>query len=165
MSDARAHTRILLIDGRSGSGKTTLADRIAPLLGATVVHLDDLYPGWGGLEAGSEASTRDVLEPLARGRDAIYRRWDWFADRYGDEALIEPGGAVIVEGCGALSRANRALADVSIWIELDETKRRQRALTRGGDDWWWGLWSDQERAFYARERSPELAHLVWCQAD
>ncbi|MGO2112758.1 MAG: hypothetical protein ACTH31_14230 [Pseudoclavibacter sp.] len=154
-------SRILLIDGRSGSGKTTLADRVAPLLGATVVHLDDLYPGWSGLDAGSLASTCEVVQPLADGRDARYRRWDWHADRYGDEVLVEAGGTVIVEGCGALSRANRAHADVALWLDVDETQRRDRATTRDGDDWWWGIWRDQERDFYAREGSQGLAQLVW----
>lgn len=168
MSDecARPATRILLIDGRSGSGKTTLAARLAPLLRADVVHLDDLYPGWHGLEEGSLASTRDVIAPLAEGRAAVYRRWNWAADRPGDEVRIEPGGCVIVEGCGALSRANRMHADVSVWIELDAVTRHERARSRDGRDWWWGLWREQEDAFYAREASSRIAHLVWsAQAD
>ena len=154
-------TRILLIDGRSGSGKTTLAERLAPLLGARVVHLDDLYPGWHGLEAGALAATRDVVVPLAAGHAAAYRRWDWAADREGEQVRIEPGGVVIVEGCGALSRASRQHADVALWLEVDEPHRHDRARTRDGADWWWRLWREQEDAFYARERSAGLADLVW----
>ena len=56
---------VVLIDGRSGAGKTTLARELAPLLGAQLVSLDDLYPGWGGLEAGSAA----VHETVLRDRD------------------------------------------------------------------------------------------------
>ena len=74
---------------------------------------------------------------------------------------LEPGGLVIVEGCGALSRMNRMHAAVSIWIELDEATRFERARSRDGRDWWWRLWREQEDAFYERERSPRLAHLVW----
>lgn len=156
-----APTRILLLDGRSGSGKTTLADRIAPLFGAEVVHLDDLYPGWHGLEQGSLTAVRHVVRPLREGMEAVYRRWDWAADAYVDEVRIAPGGVVIVEGCGALSRESAVLADVSLWLDLDETERHRRARERGGDDWWWQLWREQEDAFYARERSPELADLTW----
>ena len=42
----------LLIDGPSGAGKTTLALQIGEALGIPVVHLDDFYPGWGGLAEG-----------------------------------------------------------------------------------------------------------------
>lgn len=160
-----AATRILLIDGRSGSGKTTLAAHLAHHLGAEVVHLDDLYPGWHGLEAGSLASTRDVVAPLAAGRPAVYRRWDWARDRPGEEAHVEPGGLVIVEGCGALSRANRVHASVSIWNELDETTRHARVTNRDDRDWWWRLWREQENSFYRREGSANLAHLVWRDAQ
>ena len=45
---------VLLIDGRSGSGKTELARAVvAGVPEAQLVRLDDLYPGWGGLEEGS----------------------------------------------------------------------------------------------------------------
>lgn len=158
---ALAPTRILIIDGRSGSGKTTLAAHLERHLGATVVHLDDLYPGWGGLERGSAASHEWVVEPLARGETAEYRRWNWAEDRYDETVRIEPGGVVIVEGCGALSRANHALADVSIWLELAEDARHARALARDSDDSWWMLWREQENAFYAREGSAQLADLTW----
>ncbi len=50
---------VVLIDGRSGAGKTTLARDLAPMLGAQLVSLDDIYPGWAGLEAGSAAVARD----------------------------------------------------------------------------------------------------------
>ncbi|MEO8095730.1 MAG: hypothetical protein ABI632_12485, partial [Pseudolysinimonas sp.] len=40
---------VVLIDGRSGAGKTTLARELAPLVGAQLVSLDDVYPGWDGL--------------------------------------------------------------------------------------------------------------------
>ncbi|MEG8037277.1 hypothetical protein QP157_18770 [Sphingomonas sp. LR61] len=52
---------VVLVDGRSGTGKTTLGDQLAQLLGAQVVHLDDVYPGWDGLRAAADAVARDVL--------------------------------------------------------------------------------------------------------
>ena len=41
--------RVIAIDGPAGSGKTTLGDALAER-GAAVLHLDDLYDGWSGLE-------------------------------------------------------------------------------------------------------------------
>lgn len=66
---------MVLVDGRSGTGKTTLGDQLARLLGAQVVHLDDVYPGWDGLRAAADAVVRDVL-----GAPSGYRRWDWATD-------------------------------------------------------------------------------------
>lgn len=157
----RGETRILLIDGRSGAGKTTLSERLAAPLDASVVHMDELYPGWRGLGEGSALLVRDVLGPLASDRPAIWRRWDWANDRPGETGELAPGGLVIVEGCGAISRASRALADVALWIELDEAARHERARSRDGDDWWWALWRQQEDAYYAREDARGLADLVW----
>ena len=47
--------RLVAIDGPAGSGKTTLAGALSDeLVGrgakAAVLHLDDLYDGWTGLE-------------------------------------------------------------------------------------------------------------------
>ena len=155
-------TRLLLIDGRSGAGKTTLAARLAALLRAEVVHLDDLYLGWDGLDAGSRRAGTEVLAPLAAGRTARFRPWDWATSRLADEPrTVEPGGVVIVEGCGSLSRANAAFADVALWLELDEDERHRRALERDADDSWWAGWRAQEDAFYVREDARGLADLVW----
>ncbi|MEY3662995.1 MAG: hypothetical protein RI919_511, partial [Actinomycetota bacterium] len=58
--DEGVQTPIVLIDGRAGSGKSTLANALQRRLfkdGETLprlIHMDDLYPGWGGLAAGAE---------------------------------------------------------------------------------------------------------------
>ncbi|MGH3988365.1 MAG: uridine kinase family protein, partial [Pseudonocardiaceae bacterium] len=78
--------RLVVVDGPAGSGKSTLAGRVAAALGgAQVVHMDDLYEGWSGLD---QAVWRRllawVLEPLAAGRTGRYRRYDWPAGRFAE---------------------------------------------------------------------------------
>ena len=153
-------SRIWLLDGRSGSGKTVLASTLAAELGGTVVHMDDLYPGWGGLAAGSTYALERILAPLARGEDAVWRRWDWAGGARAEEHRLPAGSAIVLEGCGALSAASARLAERSIWLACDEATRRARALARDGVDDWWVGWRAQEDAFYARERSAELATEV-----
>src|SRR4051794_36675475 len=77
---------VVLIDGRSGAGKSTLAAELAPLLDAQLVSLDDLYPGWGGLEAGSAA----VYETVLRDRDPGWTRWDWASAREAEWHPLDP---------------------------------------------------------------------------
>ena len=147
---------VLLIDGRSGAGKTVLARRLAASVSdATLVSLDDVYPGWDGLAAGAAAVPGII-------RDGRWRRWNWTADEPGEPASVPRAGSLIIEGCGAISRASRALADHAWWLELDDAERKRRALDRDGDTYapHWDRWAAQELAFAARENPRELADLV-----
>jgi uridine kinase len=149
----------ILIDGRSGSGKTELAKRMALALpGSQLVRLDDIYPGWGGLEEGSRHVHDFVLSASA----PRWQRWDWVDSAPAEWHVLDPSRPIIVEGCGALSRANRALADYGIWVDLDEPTRKARALARDGDTYapHWDEWAAQEQAFIDRENPRELADQV-----
>lgn len=151
-----------LVDGGSGAGKTTLATAIATATGAVLVRLDELYPGWDGLAAGSEAVRRDVLVPRRTGRGGSWRRWDWAASRPAERHRVPPGGGLVVEGSGVLTRVSAPLADLAVWIELDEPERRRRALARDGDAYrpHWDRWAAQERAAQAADRPRDLADLL-----
>ncbi|MES1212933.1 MAG: ATP-binding protein [Leifsonia sp.] len=149
---------VVLIDGRSGSGKTALGGQLAPRLDAQLISLDELYPGWDGLEAGSDAVHETVLRERAPG----WTRWDWASARHAEWHPVDSGRALVVEGCGALSRANRARATFGIWIELSAAERRRRASERdhGRFDRYWDGWAAQEDAFIAREHPRRFADLV-----
>lgn len=103
----RAHDRapyIVAIDGRSGSGKTTVGGAVAHLLGdAPVIHMDDLYDGWQGAEAGSRLLVRDILEPIRRGEQAAYHRFDWESGAYNQHVIEVPTHKfLVVEGVLAM---------------------------------------------------------------
>lgn len=68
----------------------------------------------------------------------------------------------MIEGAGAASRAARALADMSIWVELDESTRKRRALERDGELYapHWERWARQEAAYVARERPAEHVDMI-----
>ena len=153
--DAGPRPWVLLIDGRSGVGKTVLATRLARATGAALVSLDDVYPGWDGLAAGA-AAVPDII------RDGSWRRWDWTHDRPGGTASVDRTGSLIVEGCGAISRASRPLADHAWWLDGDDAVRKRRALERDGDAYapFWDRWAAQEHAFAAAEHSRDLADRV-----
>jgi cytidylate kinase len=154
---ATGRRAVVLIDGRSGTGKTTLGAQVAEQLGAQLVHLDDLYPGWDGLRAAADAVVTDVL-----GAPSGYRRWDWVADAPVDWASVDPDLPIVVEGCGALSRASAPLASLRVWLEADDTVRWDRAIGRDGEVFAreWDRWAAQEQAFIAAEDPAARADVV-----
>ena len=167
LQDAGVATPIVLIDGRSATGKTTMATQIQNQLfklGETlprVVHMDDLYQGWHGLQAGSDYLLRFVLTPLVSGKKPSWQEYDWALEQRDRWREFEPGTPLIIEGCGALSQATAQLAHLRVWLEADETLRQKRWRDRVGTehDKWWPIWAAQELEFYAREKSVELADL------
>lgn len=158
VATARGDGRVVvLVDGRSGTGKTTLGNAVAQRLGARIVHLDDVYPGWDGLRAAAEAVVTDVL-----GAPSGYRRWDWATSCPADWVPLDPDAPIVVEGCGALSRASAPLASLRVWLEAEDDVRWQRAVGRDGEVFAreWDRWAAQEDAFIAAERPVDLADVV-----
>lgn len=153
---------VLLIDGRSGSGKTTLAGWLAPRLGARVLHLEDLYCGWDGLDEAADVLAHRVLPAFAAGRVATWPRWDWSADRVDGTDHLRPGGRLIVEGCGALTAASRPFAGFAVLLDVDVAVRAARILRRDPPSALPGhrRWAAQERRRPARDRMPALADVV-----
>ncbi len=161
---------IVLIDGRSNSGKSTLAAEIQNIIfkdgesAPRVVHMDDLYLGWNGLQAGVDYLQRFILKPLSDSYIAQWREFDWanpgepgYEARNGEWREFSGGTPLIVEGCGALNQLSAPLADVRVWLEVDQETRHQRWLAREGSNEYWAEWAAQEEEFYAREKSSELA--------
>lgn len=115
------------------------------------MRLDDLYPGWDGLDAGSTA-VPIILQEFR------WRSWDWSTHELKGWFELDPGRPVVVEGVGAISRASRPLADVAAWVELDDATRKERALRRDGDAYapHWDRWAEQESRFIHREKPRTL---------
>ena len=168
-------TPIVLIDGRAGSGKSLFATRLSDSFfkenhqAPRIVRLDELYPGWHGLVDGSVYLREKILEPIAEGKVASWQVWDWDASSRGaphetgnGHREFSGGTPLIVEGCGALSKAASELAHYAIWIDADTKVRRKRFSERDGGryDEFWGVWAAQEDEFYEREQSKGIAELV-----
>lgn len=148
----------ILIDGRAGAGKTTVAALVSERIGATTVHLDDIYPGWEGLAAASAHVGEHVLDP----EHPRWRRWDWAAGEPAEWHEIPRAAPIVVEGCGALSRSSAARADLRVYVHAPAGARFSRAIARDGEVFRvnWERWARQEEEFDAQQRPAELADLL-----
>jgi hypothetical protein len=156
-------TRVIAIDGWSGSGKTSLAEHLAPALGAACLHLDDWVPGWHGLARSVELLVEWVLQPLALGRPARWRPWNWARAGFDPWEVVAPAELIVVEGCGAGSALARPWLTAQVWISIDDDERARRLHAR--PDWatyapWADMWAAQEAALRAGEDPPALADAV-----
>lgn len=168
--EAGSRPVLVAIDGRGASGKSSLTAALADLLGAAVVHTDDLawhapMFGWGHL------LRDDVLAPLARGEGVSFRPPAWEAKGREGQIVVPPGsGLVLVEGTGAAQRDVADLLDVVLWVQADFAEAERRGIARdvehgmNGDAEesaaFWHEWMAHELAFFAHDRPWERADLV-----
>jgi uridine kinase len=164
------------IDGPGGSGKSTIARQLA--LAAPdfqVIALDDFYRPSRERYAGPiaqrpvaadydlERLRREVLEPLASGRPAAYRRYDWETDAVGTERVAVQKPSVVLEGIYSSSAALVPFLDVTIWIECPRELRLARGLARDGEPArarWELDWMPGEDLYLQKERPRERAAFV-----
>ena len=154
-------TTVVAVDGPSGSGKSELADRLVKRLGAVLVRVDELVPGWRGLAAMPPVVARDLLAPLAAGEVARIRRWNWVDDRPGDLLGVRPERFLVLDGCGSGSRIIRPYLSLLVWVDAPADVRRARAMARDGEVFepWWDVWAAQERALFATEQTKSAADV------
>lgn len=165
---------VLALDGPSGAGKTALATALALRTGASVLEGDDFYSPLLGSQTLAHASARPVaelaadgvvdwrrlrlegLEPLAAGRPARYRRYDWSADDgrlEAGEVVVPAGPLVVVEGVYTARPELADLVDLPVRVHAPAGLRARRVLERDGDSGGWtAVWSAAERHYFTNVR-------------
>ena len=133
------------LDGMAASGKTTLCSRLSAILpGCAVVHMDDFFltqelrdAGYAAREVANSDVGRvrsEVLAPLYRGEDAVYRPYV----HHPTPAFLPPVRiardcpAVIVEGAYSLHPALFDLYDLRVLMCVCAQTQRERILARNG---------------------------------
>lgn len=149
--------RLITVDGPAGSGKTTFTDVLARSLSAElggtahVMHMDDLYEGWTGLDSRlTERLEAWVTAPLRNGGQPRYRRYDWHLGSYGDWVGVPATDWLILEGVGSGQAVVREVAVFGVWVEAPPRVRLARGLARDGpqlrDEWL--AWQIRETAHF-----------------
>ena len=169
-------TRLVCVDGPAGSGKTTLAaglrraarDALRSPGSAShrehveLVHMDNVYEGWSGMERGMDVVARDVVGPLRENRPGRYRRWDWHRSTYAEEHGVRPVDVLLLEGVGSGNAAYADAITMLVWVETTPELRLSRGLDRDGEAMreHWLRWADEEQAMFAEHRTRERADVV-----
>ena len=159
--------RLVCVDGPAGSGKTTLAEAVLHGLvergtDAAVLHLDDLYDGWAGLEGSLwPRLAAQVLEPLRRGWPGRYQRYDWLAAAFDGWVDVPVPQVLVLEGCGSARRAADPFAALRVWVEAPPEVRLERGLARDGYAMRpaWEQWMHDEAEHFLHERTAERADV------
>ena len=159
--------RMVAVDGPAGSGKTTFADRLAGALraagaNAAVVHTDDLLEGWTDMVSFWPRLREWVLEPLARGEPARFRRYDWVRRRFEDEWQDLPVPDVLVlEGVTSARAEAAPLLTVAVFVLAGSELRLARGLARDGEALReeWLRWMAGEQRHFAQDGTADRADV------
>ncbi|KAF8390010.1 hypothetical protein HHK36_024531 [Tetracentron sinense] len=109
------------VGGPSGSGKTSLAEKVASVIGCTVVSMENYRDGF---DDGNDLDTIDFdalvrnLEDLMKGKDTLTPVFDFQEKkRVGSKAIKSASsGVVIVDGTYALHSKLRSLLDIRVAV-------------------------------------------------
>ena len=162
-------SRLVCIDGPAGSGKTTLAGQLRDALQkgsdwhVQVLHMDDFYRGWTGLN--DEVTGRieaQVLAPLRQRSPGRYQRYDWERVAFTEWHDVPVGPAVILEGVGSGAIRFADSTTLLVWVEAPAEVRLARGVSRDGEPLREELvrWMRLEAAFAATNRTRERADIL-----
>jgi hypothetical protein len=149
---------LIAIDGRCGAGKSSLARLIAPVYGATVLHMDDFFLTEAQKASGVPAPVANIdgqrlmaaLQPLAAGEPFEYRPYDCISGEFHPVKRVSPARVAIVEGSYCLHPSIRIPYDVKIFLTIDPQTQKARLAVRNPDlfDQFCARWIPQEEAYF-----------------
>ena len=75
-----------------------------------------------------------VLEPLARGRDASFQVYDWNVDALAQWVELKAGRTIIIEGIYTLRKELCDYYDFRVYVHSSRSTRLARGLEREGEE-------------------------------
>jgi len=125
---------LITIDGPAGSGKTTLAQSLAAELDSvSIIHMDDLYEGWGStLTPNLTSKLRVLLETVRDNSKIVYEPYDWIIDSKTREISEVAPKFLLIEGVGSGQGAILEFVSLALWIEVPVEEGLARVLIRDG---------------------------------
>ncbi|MFZ1020026.1 MAG: P-loop NTPase fold protein [Minisyncoccia bacterium] len=139
------HTQLVIgIDGDGGAGKTTFANKLAYLLDAEIIYLDDLYKSKKDRMNENQDSNinidydwkrikKEIFTPIRESSKINYHYYDWNLDKITHIVNVPEGKNIIIEGSYSLQPKFFKDYDFSIYIETPKELRLKRAMIRDGE--------------------------------
>jgi uridine kinase len=130
---------IIAIDGPAGAGKTTLASTISlalsPRISTTVIHMDELYPGWESALGEELSNTLTWLTSCHKAKKSLlYSSFNWEANEFANPKSHPSTHLLILEGVASAQIAIEETLATSIWLDLDPLIGYQRVIDRDGEN-------------------------------
>lgn len=135
---------IVAVEGGSASGKTTLGSILESRYDCTVFHTDDFflraeqrtperYAEIGG-NIDRERFLAEVLEPLSKGEEVNYKKFNCSTMSLGEKERVIPKRMVIVEGVYSMHPEFEKYYDFSVFLNISPSLQRARILKRNSPD-------------------------------
>ena len=129
---------IIAIDGPAGAGKTTLASTLflalSPHISTTVIHMDELYPGWQGALGQELTKTLTWLTSCHKAKKPLlYSSFNWVTNEFDPPKSHVSTQLLILEGVASAQIAIEDSLATTIWLDLDPAIGYQRVIERDGE--------------------------------
>ena len=158
---------IIAIDGPAGAGKTTLASTIflalSPHISATVIHMDELYPGWESAIGDDLTKTLTWITSCHKAKKPLlYSSFNWAANEFADPKSHPSTHLLILEGVASAQIAIEESLATSIWLDLDPLIGYQRVIDRDGENISREMthWLVMQEQHFAADRTKERCEFL-----
>ena len=126
--------------------------------------MDDLYAGWDD-DLGGDLAARllaQIVEPLRNGAPVRYQRYDWHSLQFEEWVEVPVVDWLIIEGVGAAQEVLRAIAEDSVFIDVEAELGKARVIARDGAASLPHIdaWQRKEQAHFEREGTRERVRQV-----
>jgi uridine kinase len=158
---------IIAIDGPAGAGKTTLASTISlalsPRISTTVIHMDELYPGWESALGEELSNTLTWLTSCHKAKKSLlYSSFNWEANEFANPKSHPSTHLLILEGVASAQIAIEETLATSIWLDLDPLIGYQRVIDRDGENISREMtqWLVMQEQHFAADRTKERCEFL-----
>ncbi len=163
----------LAIEGGSASGKTTLADTLSKVYDCNVFHMDDFflqphqrtperYAEIGG-NIDRERFIEEVLEPLNRGEQVKYRKFDCSKMALGEYIEPENKKLTVIEGAYSMHPEMADSYDLSVFLSISKDLQKERIKRRNTPEMakrFFSEWIPLEELYFSQMYVEERCSMV-----
>lgn len=158
---------IIAIDGPAGAGKTTLASTLflalTPHITTTVIHMDELYPGWENALGDELTQSLTWITTSHQAKKPLcYSAFNWVNGQFDSPKTHSSTDLLIVEGVASSQIAIEESLATSIWLDLDPLIGYQRVIDRDGEKISREMtqWLVMQEQHFAADRTKERCEFI-----